>query len=228
MTDKIQLAVLDMAGTTVADDGLVISAFDAAATAVGIPEVGPQRDEARRYVLDTMGQSKIIVFRALLGSHAAALQANTAFEDAYARLIADGLATPIDGAAEAISKLRDHGIRVALTTGFSPRTQAALIAALGWQSLADLVLAPVDGMRGRPYPDMILTALMRLQIDGVHNVAVLGDTAVDVETARRAGAKIAAGTLTGAHDEAQLIAAGATDVVSSVVEFTDLLIAHNE
>lgn len=217
-----------MAGTTVADDGLVISAFDAAATAVGIPEDGPHRDRARRYVLDTMGQSKITVFRALLGADAAARQANTAFEDAYAGLIADGRATPIDGAAEAISKLRDHDVRVALTTGFSPHTQAALITALGWQSLADLVLAPADGIRGRPYPDMILTALMRLQVDGVHSVAALGDTAVDVETARRAGAKIAAGTLTGAHDEAQLRAAGATDVVRSVVEFADLVIAHNK
>ncbi|HEY5844475.1 MAG TPA: haloacid dehalogenase, partial [Mycobacterium sp.] len=33
----IQLAVIDMAGTTVADDGLVVSAFEAAATAVGVP-----------------------------------------------------------------------------------------------------------------------------------------------------------------------------------------------
>jgi hypothetical protein len=65
--NPIQLAVIDMAGTTVADDGLVVNAFEAAATAVGVPASGPERDNARQYVLDTMGQSKISVFRALFG-----------------------------------------------------------------------------------------------------------------------------------------------------------------
>ena len=66
--NMIQLAVVDMAGTTVADDGLVVSAFEAAATEVGVPELGEERERARQYVLDTMGQSKISVFLALFGS----------------------------------------------------------------------------------------------------------------------------------------------------------------
>ncbi|BBX32633.1 hydrolase [Mycolicibacterium mageritense DSM 44476 = CIP 104973] len=221
---KIQLAVIDMAGTTVADDGLVVSAFDAAATAAGLPEDGPDREQARQYVLDTMGQSKIVVFRALFGTEELAQRANTEFERAYADLIANGQAAPIDGAADSITELRDAGIRVALTTGFSGATQDKLLAALGWHGLADLVLAPGDGVRGRPYPDLILAALIRLQADGVANVAALGDTTSDVESARRAGVAIAAGTLTGAHDEEQLRGAGATHVVGSITDFADLLL----
>ena len=151
--NPIQLAVIDMAGTTVADDGLVVNAFEAAATAVGVPASGPERDNARQYVLDTMGQSKISVFRALFGSEDHAQQANAAFELAYEQLIDEGNAAPIHGAAEAVTRLRENGIRVALTTGFSGATQEKLLAALGWQSLADLVLAPGEGVRGRPYPD---------------------------------------------------------------------------
>ena len=222
--NTIQLAVIDMAGTTVADDGLVVEAFDAAATAVGMPDAGPEREQARQYVLDTMGQSKIVVFRALFRDEGLAQRANAAFEDAYAALIADGRAVPIPGAAESLSRLRDGGIRVALTTGFSPDTQAKLIAALGWHDLADLVLAPGPGVRGRPYPDLILTALLRLGADSVHAVAALGDTANDIESALRAGCSVAAGTLTGAHNERQLVAAGATHVVSSVTDFADLLL----
>jgi phosphonatase-like hydrolase len=221
---EIQLAVIDMAGTTVADDGLVVNAFERAATAVGVPESGPERDSARQYVLDTMGQSKISVFRALFGSEFQAQQANAAFEQAYDQLIDEGRATPIDGAADAVTRLRDNGIRVALTTGFSGTTQGKLLAALGWQSLADLVLAPGDGVRGRPHPDLILTALMRLEVDGVANVASLGDTSSDIDSALRAGAAIAAGTLTGAHNEQQLRAAGATHVVESVTAFADLIL----
>lgn len=223
-TNKIQLAVVDMAGTTVADDGLVVKAFEAAASAVGVPETGAERERARRYVLDTMGQSKIAVFRALFGTDDKAHQANAAFEVAYSALIDDGNAQPIDGAAEAITRLRDAGIRVALTTGFSGTTQEKLLAALGWQSLADLVLAPGDGVRGRPFPDLILTALMRLQVDGVHNVAALGDTSSDIDSALRAGCAIAAGTLTGAHSEEELRAAGASHVVATVTDFADLIL----
>lgn len=222
----IQLAVIDMAGTTVADDGLVVASFEAAATAAGLPETGPERDRARQYVIDTMGQSKITVFRALFGAEDLAQRANAAFEDAYEAAIDNGNARAIDGAAEAITRLRDAGIKVALTTGFSGTTQEKLLAALGWQSLADIVLAPGDGVRGRPYPDLILTALIRLQVDAVTRVAALGDTSSDVDSALRAGCAIAAGTLTGAHTEPQLRAAGATHVVGSVTDFADLLLAN--
>ncbi len=222
----IQLAVVDMAGTTVMDDGLVVNAFEAAATAVGVPESGPERERARQYVLDTMGQSKISVFRALFGSEELAQQANAAFERAYEQLIDEGKAAPIAGATDAISRLRENGIRVALTTGFSGTTQEKLLAALGWQSLADLVLAPGDGVRGRPYPDLILTALMRLEADSVFNVAALGDTTSDIESALRAGVAIAAGTLTGAHNDRQLRDAGATHVVGSITDFAELILQN--
>ena len=222
----IQLAVVDMAGTTVMDDGLVVNAFEAAATAVGVPESGPERESARQYVLDTMGQSKISVFRALFGGEELAQQANAAFERAYEHLIDEGKAAPIAGATEAISRLRENGIRVALTTGFSGTTQEKLLAALGWQSLADLVLAPGDGVRGRPYPDLILTALMRLEADSVFNVAALGDTTSDIESALRAGVAIAAGTLTGAHNDRQLRDAGATHVVGSITDFAELILQN--
>ena len=113
---------------------------------------------------------------------------------------------------------------MALTTGFSADTQGKLIAALGWHDVADLVLAPGAGVRGRPFPDLILTALLRAGATRVQAVAALGDTASDIESALRAGSSIAAGTLTGAHDERQLVAAGATHIVSSVTDFADLLL----
>ena len=102
--NTFELAVIDMAGTTVADDGLVVEAFEAAADAAGVPARGADRDHARQYVVDTMGQSKITVFRALFADEATAQRANSAFEDAYAALIAAGRAAPIPGAAEALSR----------------------------------------------------------------------------------------------------------------------------
>ncbi|WP_269751452.1 phosphonatase-like hydrolase [Mycolicibacterium mengxianglii] len=221
----MELAVLDMAGTTVADDGVVIRAFDEAATTVGLPTEGPDRDAARRYVLDTMGQSKIEVFRALFGDEERAQQANVAFEQAYQSAAGAGV-RPIPGAAEAISDLRDAGVKVVLTTGFSGTTQAMLLDALGWTDIADLVLTPGPGVRGRPYPDLVLTALMRTGVDDVAKVAVAGDTASDVVSGLRAGAPMVAGTLTGAHDEATLRNAGATHVIDSIADFPSIILSH--
>lgn len=221
----IALAVLDMAGTTVEDGGLVPAAFDVAATAIGIPADGPERDHARQYVIETMGQSKITVFRALTGDDEERAQlGNRAFEAAYGDLIGTGDIRPIKGAEKAIATLREAGVKVALTTGFSRATQHRLLDVLGWADVADLTLSPEEVGRGRPYPDLVLRAVIDLEIDDVGAVAVLGDTSSDIVSGLRAGARIVAGTLTGAHDRQQLDDAGATHVVDSVSDFTHLVL----
>ena len=216
-----QLAVLDMAGTTVADDGLVVRAFTAAMDALAVTDA--DRPRMNQYVLDTMGQSKIDVFRALFPTETDAQHANQAFGDAYDRLVDEGHAEALPGAADTIRGLRDAGVKVALTTGFGAGTRDRLLAALGWTDIADLDLCPADAGRGRPYPDMVLTAVLRLGVDDVRAVAVVGDTTSDVTTGLRAGASIAAGVLTGAHDAAALTAAGATHVLADVTALPDLL-----
>ena len=115
-------------------------------------------------------------------------------------------------------------MKVALTTGFSPATQSRILAALGWTDIADLTLAPDTGVRGRPYPDLVLTAVLRVGIDDVRHVAVAGDTASDIETGLRAGASTATGVRTGAHDEQTLRAAGATHVLESVADLPRLVL----
>ncbi|MEV6230421.1 phosphonatase-like hydrolase [Saccharopolyspora shandongensis] len=225
----IKLVVLDMAGTTVADDGLVERAFTQAIGEVGVAEDGAAFPGMLDYVRRTMGESKITVFRHLLdGDEDRAQQANQAFERAYAERVADGDCREIDGAAAAIRRLRDNDIKVALTTGFSETTQRQIIDALGWGGLTDLTLTPAQAGRGRPYPDMVLTALLRLGIDDVREVATVGDTAYDVRSGLRAGASIVAGVLTGAHDRAAFTEAGATHVLESVRDLLGLVLPAKE
>ncbi|OIV38338.1 haloacid dehalogenase [Mangrovactinospora gilvigrisea] len=227
MTDRqnpaAQVAVLDMAGTTVADDGAVEDAFRTAVGRLGIEDPA-ELDRMLGYVRETMGQSKITVFRSLLGDEDRAHAANAAFEDAYAARIAAGAVAPVPGAADAIAELRAAGVRVALATGFSRTTQDTLLAALGWAGAVDLTLCPADAGRGRPHPDLVLTAALRLAADDVRAVAAVGDTAGDMESGRRAGAGTVAGVLTGAHDAETLRAAGATQVLGSVRELPALLL----
>ncbi|MCF3176888.1 phosphonatase-like hydrolase [Streptomyces sioyaensis] len=223
--DDIQLVVLDMAGTTVADGGLVEEAFEAAARSLGVEPGSSEHARQLAYVRATMGESKISVFRHLFGDEPTARRANAAFEEAYGELVDGGRIAPVDGAREAIEALRGADRTVVLSTGFARVTQDALLAALGWQDLADLTLCPADaGGRGRPYPDMVLTALLRTRAtDSVRRIAVAGDTSYDMLSGRRAGAGIVAGVLTGAHERAQLESAGATHVLGSVAELPALL-----
>lgn len=216
--NPIELVVLDMAGTTVLDDGIVEQAFGRAAERTGVAERMPWPD-ALQYVRDTMGQSKIEVFTHLAGGDlAAAERATAAFEDAYAQIVAEQGAEEIPGARAAIEALQDAGIRVALTTGFAPVTRDAILSALGWRGLIDIALSPADAGRGRPAPDLVLTALMLAGASSVQAVAVAGDTSSDVLTGRRAGAGFVAGVLTGAHDATTLAAAGADVVLPSIVD----------
>ncbi|MFI9769171.1 phosphonatase-like hydrolase [Streptomyces sp. NPDC052415] len=220
MTEDIRLVVLDMAGTTVADGGLVEQAFAEAARQLGA-EPASMLDHVRA----TMGESKISVFRHLFGEETKAQQANTAFEEAYARLVDAGRIAPVPGAREAIEELTSQGRTVVLTTGFARPTQDAILTALGWQDLVPLTLCPADaGGRGRPYPDMVLTAFLRTAAaDGVRHVAVVGDTSYDMLSGVRSGAGLVAGVLTGAHDAQALAAAGAHRVLDSVAQLPGAL-----
>ena len=215
---SIQLLVSDMAGTTVRDDGIVEAAFTDAMATEGIPSDHAEFPPALQIVRDTMGMSKIVVFRQILGDEARAQAATTAFEEAIARRIAAGEVTALPGAEEAFATLREAGVKIALTTGFGDSTRELLLDHLGWRDLIDLSLSPAEHLRGRPYPDLALAALIRLRIDGVRNLATVGDTQSDLESGWRAGASIVAGVLTGAHDRAALEAAPHTHVLESIAE----------
>jgi phosphonatase-like hydrolase len=223
MSDAFELACLDMAGTTVSDDGLVARAFGDALTALGVGADDPRRPAMFDYVRRTMGTSKIEVFRALFSDDLEAGRANAAFEDAYGRLVDEGGVSPLPGAEGAIDVLRGAGIKVALTTGFAPRTRDQVLHALGWAGRVDLVVSPADAGRGRPFPDMILYAMRALDVGEARRVAVAGDTGADMEAGRRARVAVVAGVLTGTADRATLVAGGATHVLASVEELPGLI-----
>ncbi|BFP55035.1 phosphonatase-like hydrolase [Streptomyces sp. CMC78] len=222
------LVVLDMAGTTVADGGLVEQAFSTAAQRLGVRPGSDEHARQLAYVRATMGESKISVFRHLFageGGEEKAQYANTAFEEAYGELVGGGRVAPLPGAREAVERLTAEGRTVVLTTGFARTTQDAILTALGWQDLVPLTLCPADaGGRGRPYPDMVLAAFLRTgAVADVRRTVVAGDTSYDMLGGVRSGAGIVAGVLTGAHDQDQLTRHGATHVLGSVAELPDLI-----
>jgi len=216
--DRIRLACIDMAGTVVNDGGTVLNAFHCALGAVGVE--GRELDHAMEYALETMGLSKAVVFKHLLGSDERVDQALAAFAAAMDEAMKNGEVSEIPGAAQVLADLRANGTTVCLTTG--PEVQRTIIEHLGWQDLVDFVLAPSETLRGRPYPDMVLTAALRTGIDDVREVAVIGDTANDLWSGYRAGASAVVGVLTGSHGRAELERAPHTHILSSILDFPPL------
>jgi phosphonatase-like hydrolase len=224
MTTPIRMAALDMAGTTVADEGAVEEAFQSALDAVGLV-AGNLTDDPGAYIRRTMGQSKITVFTELLGGDRhRAEQANAAFEAAFDQAVDRGEVAALPRSEDVFATLRDGGIRVCLTTGFSPATRDRILDALGWRGLVDLALSPADAGRGRPWPDMILAAVLRLRVDDVAEVAVVGDTTSDLLAGSRSGASIVAGVLTGAHSRAELAEAPHTHLLDSIAGLPTLVL----
>lgn len=216
----IELAVLDAGGTTVADGDIVLSAFDDAFAEAGLR--GDARAAARETARATMGMAKADVFGIVLGP-SEAVRANDAFEAAMARRM--GELVPVPGAEEAVLRLRRAGIRVVLATGFSPATRDALLARLGWEGMFDLVISPGGRLRGRPFPDTVLDAVISLRIDDVRSVAVVGDTTNDLLSGHRAGAGVVVGVLTGVHRREELVRAPHTHIVDSIADVPGLILA---
>ena len=222
MIGRYALVCLDMAGTTVRDDGAVEAAFTRALAVVGIAPGTARYDEAEEVVRATMGWSKADVFAKLLAPRDAE-RATSAFAAAYEAIAAAGDVAEVPGALEVLRGLRARDVLVCLTTGFAPSTREALLDALDWHGEIDLALSPADVGRGRPAPDMILGAMARLGVDDARAVAVVGDTVSDLEAGSRAGAGAVIGVLSGAHDEAMLMTSPHTAVISDVTALIPLL-----
>jgi len=220
---NFEMAAFDVAGTTVKDDGIVIEAFKVAFEMTQ-PDLWPEKGaEWTQYAIDTMGQSKIEVFSALLGDREKAVQANIAFEEAYVNEIAEQGISEIPGSLELFASLRERGIPVALTTGFSRSTLNVILIELGWHDVVDLTVTPDEAGRGRPHPDMLLHAARKLNAPSPEFSLVVGDTASDMKSAVAYGSKNIFGVLSGAHSKEILVDAGATSIVNSILDITSLL-----
>jgi phosphoglycolate phosphatase len=218
-----KLACLDMAGTTVSDDGAVERAFTQALADMGIALDNPEYQPALSIVKETMGQSKIEVFRLIFGDEDKAVAANLGFEAAYSEQVAAGFVEALPGAEKTLIRLRDAGVALCLTTGFAPVTRDLLIEHLGWADLIDLALTPADVGRGRPFPDMIWAAASRLGVDEIGDVVVAGDTPSDMAAGIASGAGRGVGVQTRGLTADDLRDAGASDVVAGIEDLLEVV-----
>jgi phosphoglycolate phosphatase len=215
----ISLVCCDLASIVI-NGSVVERAFAEAIATQGI--VTGTQDYARSMVrLDrSHGRAPAAVLRDVFaGDEPRAQAASLAFERSFrAAVHRFSLDVPAD-VADALGKTAGSGPRICLLTMLSRRSCGDLIALL---RTADLVLCGDDAPRGFPFPDHVLTAMLRLGAADVREVAVVSATPDGVLAGHRAGARIVAG-LGPARRAAALREAGATHVLDSIAGLPDLV-----
>ena len=130
--------------------------------------------------------------------------------DLYHRL-ANGRFEPVPGAVAFVRGLEAGNIPRALATSASPRSVTAVLEDLGLTRQFPVVVTADDVERGKPDPEVYLTAASRLAV-APRECVVFEDSLVGLEAARRAS-MLPIG-LTTAHTEAELRNAGAVKVLA--------------
>jgi phosphonatase-like hydrolase len=213
------LVVFDMAGTTIAaSDGIGVALLDAFRSAGLEPPPEALRRVRGRRKLDAI----VELIRGVAPGAvrpALATEIHAAFRDRLEAHYAKHPVTPIPGAEKTFRWLHARGIRMALTTGLDRDLAHALLRRLEWGSpLVSAVVCAEDVRNGRPAPDMIWRAMELAKVVRPAEVAVVGDTVVDLRAARNAGAGYAIGVLSGAADAAALAAEPHTVILDSVAD----------
>ena len=217
---EFELAVFDMAGTTVKDEKEVENCFYEAALRSGLKA-------SRRRINDMQGLPKLIVVETLWDE--AIGKANEAYSEKVEKtyslfrgILEDHYlhnpVCPTEGALEVLDWLRRQGIKIALTTGFYRKVCNIILSRLGWDkgldehylgtadSIIQLSLTPDETGKGRPHPDMILKAMEMLGASDPKRVLKVGDTPSDLQAGRAAGCGLVLGVTNGTHTREELAA----------------------
>jgi phosphonatase-like hydrolase len=215
-----RLVVFDLVGTTVQADDAVPRAFAAAVAAEGVTLTAAQIHAVR-------GATKRLALAELLPDGPGhALRVERAYTRFQARLRAaytPNTVHPVAGAVDVLRELRAIGVRVALNTGFDRMLTTHLLDALGWSSVADVVVCGDDVAAGRPAPDLIRRAMAATGVESAGAVANVGDTALDLHAGANAGVGWNIGVWSGAHDRTTLAAAPHTHLCASVADVPALI-----
>jgi phosphonoacetaldehyde hydrolase len=95
---------------------------------------------------------------------------------------------PIPGALDTVRKLREAGIRIGSTTGYTRAMMDVIVPeALAKGYSPDCLVTPDETGAGRPSPNMIFRNLMTLGIFPPRTVVKVGDTVSDMQEGRNAG-----------------------------------------
>jgi phosphonatase-like hydrolase len=223
-TLTLSLVCCDVLGAAAVDGNVLERAFaEAIATQGVVPGTGAYTRAMVQFDR-TRGWAPADVMRSLFPEDEIRAQAaNLAFERSFQAAVDRFGALPLPGANEALAKLTAAGLKVCLLSSLSRPALSLIMERLDWWQRTDLILCADDVRRAFPWPDLILTALLRLGAGDVRDVAVVTASESGVLAARRAGAGLVVGVLSDVDGVNKLRRARATHLLEDIGELPDLL-----
>lgn len=137
----------------------------------------------------TFGQKNDRILRSWLGPDATAAriaEIAEAKESEYRRLVSVHGLQPLPGACEWVDRLRAQGWRQSIASSAPRKNVDVMLAAIGLDTAFDAIVASEDVGKGKPDPEVFLTAASRLGATPDRSI-VVEDAAAGIEAARRAG-----------------------------------------
>jgi phosphonoacetaldehyde hydrolase len=205
--NRIKAVILDWAGTTVdygcfAPMDAFIAAFEAFGVKAGIDEIRAHMGLPKKLHIEKMLENRSLVDEWQKKQGRPHTQRD--IDEIYARfetVLFEVLALhtdPLPGAIEAVKQIRNMGIAIGSTTGYTRAMMDVVVPLAKEKGYApDCVICPEDaGGIGRPHPYMLWRNLEKLKVLSISSVLKVGDTAADMEEGRNAGA-LSAGILKG-------------------------------
>lgn len=209
MANKIKLAVFDVAGTTVKDNGEIVIAFQAALRKYGYqvpaeeinPLMGYNKPEAISIICNRVEKDKAKITRAYIEAiHTRFVAMMIGFYTKSKKL------QPLPHTEQTFAFLQERSIKVGLDTGFSDNITRVIIDRLGWlkNHLVDYMVSSNEVPAGRPHPYMIQKLMQMAGVSNAQHVIKIGDTEVDVNEGKNAGCLHSIAVTTGAFIRKQL------------------------
>jgi phosphonatase-like hydrolase len=220
---KIRLVALDVGGTILQDHGDIVEALRNSMgrrqIVVSAAEIVPWRGAAKRAVIRNFVdlQSKL--------NEAGRQTLSAEIYRTFVEQVNQAYKTvpPVEGAEQAIRKLRESGYLIATTTGFDREIVMPIFHRLGWEKYFAAIVASDDVAQGRPAPYMLFHAMETAGVTSVAEVMAVGDTPLDLQAASNAGVRGMVGVLTGVGTREQLSREPHTDIIQSVADLPALL-----
>ncbi len=223
-TSPVSLVCCDVVGAAAAGGSVLERAFAEAIATQGVVTGTAAYVRSMVQFDRTRGWPPADVVRSLFPEEEIRAQAaNLAFERSFRAAVDRFGVLPLPGANEALAKLTAAGTKICLVSSLSRPALSLVMERLDWWQRADLVLCADDVARGFPWPDLVLTAVLRLGIGDVRDVAMVTASEGGILSARRAGSRFVVGLLSDVGDANRLLRAGATHLLADIGELPDLV-----
>jgi len=237
--DKISMIMFDISGTTIEDD---LSVRDCLYKAAKEFKLNTSKEEIHLY----QGMNKIHLYQFLIARSRGRVIDIKDFEkkkdpetseeakkifNRYTELMIDHYkkngVKEIPGTSDTFRWCKKNGIKVCTDTGFHHDVMSTILEEVGWlkDELIDLAVDVEDipGNIGRPAPFMIYYAMNKLNVQNIHEVVKVGDTAADMLEGYNAGCGAIIAVLSGSRPLTSYAKYRHSHVIESVADIPELI-----